>query len=63
MLKVYDNVIKDLLNKGVIETVDDNSIQGNLKHYIPHHAAVTPNKKQRSFQSCMMPPPRPRRAM
>ena len=44
MLKMYDNVIKDQLNKEVIESVDDNSIQGKLKHYIPHHAVVTPNK-------------------
>ena len=44
MLKMYDNVIKDQLNKVVIESVDDNSIQGKLKHYTPHHAIVTPNK-------------------
>ena len=45
MLKMYKNVIKDQLNKGVVESVDDNSIQGKLKHYIPHHAVVIPSKK------------------
>ena len=63
MLKMYDDVIKDQLNKGLIESIDDNSIQEKLKHYIPHHAVVTPNKIQRCFESCMMPSPRPRRAM
>ena len=45
MLKIYYNVIKDQLNKGMIESVDDNSIKGKLKHYITPHAVVTPNKK------------------
>ena len=42
---MYDNGSKDQLNKGVIENVDDNSKQGKLKNYIPHHAIVTPNNK------------------
>ena len=41
---MYDNMIKDQLNKVVIESVDDNSIQGKLNPYTPHHAIVTPNK-------------------
>ena len=45
MLKMHDDMIKDQLNKGVIESVDTNLIQGNLKHYIPHHVVVTPDKK------------------
>ena len=44
MLKIYDDVIKDQLNKGVIESVDDNSIQEKLMHYVPHHAVVTSSK-------------------
>ena len=44
MLKMYDDVIKDQLSKGVMESVDDNLIQGKLKHFISHHAVLTPNK-------------------
>ena len=60
MLKMYDDVIRDQLNKEVIESVDNNSIRGKLKH-IPHHAIVTPI--QQSFESCMMPLPKPKRAI
>ena len=50
MLKMYNNVIKDQLNNGIIESVDYNSIQGKLKHYIPQHTVVKPNKKTTKLQ-------------
>ena len=43
-------MIKDQLNKGVVESVDDNSTQEKLKNYIPHHAVVTTNKKATKLQ-------------
>ena len=42
-------MIKDQLNKGVIEIVDDNSLQGKLKH-IPHHAVPTPTKNTKKLR-------------
>ena len=43
-------MIKDQLNKGAVESVDDNSTQEKLKNYIPHHAVVTTNKKATKLQ-------------
>ena len=40
---MYDGIIKDQLKKDVIEKVDENSIEGDLKHYVPHHRVITPN--------------------
>ena len=42
LLLRYDQVIKDQLNKGIVEKVtEDNS---NRKHYIPHHAVINTEK-------------------
>ncbi|XP_052787362.1 uncharacterized protein LOC128222417 [Mya arenaria] len=43
LLKQYDSVIQDQLSKGVIEKVSGNSTN-TVKHYLPHHAVVTPQK-------------------
>ena len=40
---MYDDIIKDQLKKDVIERVDGNLIEGDMKHYIPHHGVVTLN--------------------
>ena len=42
-LNIYDGIIKDQLKKDVIKRVDENSIEGDLKHYIPNHGVITPN--------------------
>lgn len=42
-LHKYDEIIQDQFKKGVIEKVE-NSGQSGLKHYIPHHAVITPQK-------------------
>lgn len=42
LLKRYDSVIQDQLKKGIIEKVTEKD--GNLVHYIPHHAVITPHK-------------------
>ena len=42
LLHRYDAVIKDQLQKGIIEKVEDNNAW--RKHYIPHHPIVNPDK-------------------
>lgn len=37
----YDETIQDHLKKGVKEKVDSN-VDTGLKHFIPHHAVITP---------------------
>ena len=44
LLEKYDSIIKDQLKKGIIETISEDSTQGERKHYIPHHAVLTPEK-------------------
>ncbi|CAG2197218.1 unnamed protein product [Mytilus edulis] len=43
LLEKYNSVIQDQLDKGIVEKVEEHSTEG-LKHYIPHHAVITPNK-------------------
>ena len=44
MLKTYISAIEDQMEKGVIEKVLANTIEGPKKHYVPHHPVVTPLK-------------------
>nr|XP_058965776.1 uncharacterized protein LOC131792425 [Pocillopora verrucosa] len=43
-LTKYDAVIQDQLHKGIVEIVPDEESVNTLKHYIPHHEIVTPEK-------------------
>ena len=43
LLERYDNVIKEQLSKEIIEKVDEKDLP-TRRHYIPHHAVITPNK-------------------
>ena len=43
-LTKYDAVIQDQLQKSIIEVVPDEDSANTLKHYIPHHEIVTPEK-------------------
>lgn len=43
MMSQYNSAIQDQLSKGIIEEVKDNKVS-ELRHYIPHHAVVTPTK-------------------
>ena len=43
LVQKYDDIIKDQLRKGIIEKVRTES-NCSLKHYIPHHAVITPTK-------------------
>ena len=44
LLEQYDKIIQEKLSKVVIEKVTSNSEEGPIKHYIPHHAVITPSK-------------------
>ena len=41
----YDSVIKEQLNKGIIESVNNSALITHLVHYLPHHAAIREEKK------------------
>ena len=45
LLQKYDSIIKDQLKKEIIEEVNDGTEEGCKKHYIPHHAVITPDRK------------------
>lgn len=40
----YQNIIQEQLEKGIIEEVPDGDSSKTLKHYLPHHAVITPDK-------------------
>ena len=44
LFKQYDEIIQDQLNRGVIEKVISMSLEGLIKHYIPHHPVIIPSK-------------------
>ena len=44
LLEMYSAVIGEQVERGIIEKVTSESEQGEVKHYIPHHAVITPTK-------------------
>ena len=45
ILDQYDSVVKEQLNKGIIESVNDSALITHPVHYLPHHAIVQEDKK------------------
>ena len=45
LLQRYDSIIKDQLKNEIIEKVNDRTEEGCKKHYVPHHAVITPDRK------------------
>ena len=43
-LRKYSAVLQDQLEKGIIEVVPEQDYGETLRHYIPHHEVVTPEK-------------------
>ena len=43
-LKKYDSIIQEQIDRGIVEKIDHQTTEGELKHYIPHHAVITPQK-------------------
>ncbi|CAF1077099.1 unnamed protein product, partial [Didymodactylos carnosus] len=44
LLKQYDLIIQDQIDKGIIEEVQESHVDGPIVHYIPHQAVITPTK-------------------
>ena len=44
ILKEYDNVIRDQLNKGIVESVPERNEGSKRTHYLPHHAVIRQDK-------------------
>ncbi|CAF1060894.1 unnamed protein product [Didymodactylos carnosus] len=44
LLKQYDLIIQDQIDKGIIEEVQESHVDGLIVHYIPHQAVITPTK-------------------
>ena len=44
ILQQYDAVIRDKLERGIVEIVDDAESYTNLIHYLPHHPVVREDK-------------------
>ena len=45
VLRQYDSVIREQLNKGIIESVQDSTPVTHPVHHLPHHAVVRDDKK------------------
>ena len=43
LMKKYNSIIREQVDRDVIEKID-NTIQDGEKHYIPYHAVITPLK-------------------
>uniref|UniRef100_A0A914W323 Peptidase aspartic putative domain-containing protein n=1 Tax=Plectus sambesii TaxID=2011161 RepID=A0A914W323_9BILA len=44
LLQKYDDIMKEQLQKGIIEPVEDLDQHSGIVHYLPHHPVITPNK-------------------
>lgn len=40
----YNDVLMYQLQKGVIEKIDKETIEGKIRHYLPYHTVLTPQK-------------------
>lgn len=43
LLRQYNEIIQEQLNREIMEKVTDTSVVGLIKHYIPHHPVITPS--------------------
>ena len=44
LLRKYDDIICQQLDRGIIERIDNSVLSGTRKHYLPHHPVLTPAK-------------------
>ena len=42
MIKQQNDIIEDQVKRGIIENIDDKTVQGEIKHYTPHHGVIKP---------------------
>jgi hypothetical protein len=45
VLREYDSIICDQLERGIIEEVGDSEVTSNVIHYLPHHAVIRQDKE------------------
>ena len=44
VLREYDNIIRDQIDKGIVEPVTDSEPMSSRLHYLPHHAVIRTDK-------------------
>ena len=62
LLQKYDEVIKNQLEKGMIEVVDEQKEQIDRHNYIPHHAVIKPENNTKNCAWFTIHPQRQRNA-
>ena len=45
LMKKYDAIIKEQLEKNMIEPLNEDNEEGQVKHYIPHHVVIKPDSE------------------
>ena len=45
MIKQQNDIIEDQVKQGIIENIDDKTVQGEIKHYTPHHGVIKPKSR------------------
>ena len=49
-MKQYNNIIEDQVKKGIIEKIDNNTVEGEVKHDILHHGVIKPNNRTKKLR-------------
>ena len=50
IMREYDLVIRDQINKGIVEVVSKpDQLDGDKLHYLPHHAVVRQDKETKNL--------------
>ena len=49
-MKQYNNIMEDQVKKGIIEKIDNNTVEGEVKHYILHHGVIKPNNRTKKLR-------------
>ena len=44
-MKQYNDINEDQVKQGIIEKIDDSTVQGEIKHYIPYHGVIKTNNR------------------
>ena len=44
-MKQYNDIIENQIKQGIIEKTDNNTVQGEIKHCIPHHGVIKSNNR------------------
>ena len=50
-MKQYNDIIEDQVKQGIIEKIDDNTVQGEIKHYITRHVVNRTTKLRAAYDA------------